>query len=426
MFIRRLFSKTVRDALAVHKHYRRLLAAQRDLLSLEAIGPVQLKLDELGAAIKEGHKGRMNLKAEELQFAAAEWLKPYPHPVWRENVEVFLVAVVVAMAIRTFVLQPFKIPTGSMQPTLYGVTSVPDFSRLDYWTANRAKIQAQLQEQIRLRDTLVIPTGWERVRQWFAGNSFLELVAKNDGELQAIDPPVRFLIFNLKQTLWIGGVAHTLWFPPDLGDAPPGVSALAIRAGLQVHTEFNPGRFFHQGDTVVKMCVRAGDHLFVDRVTYNFRPPQRGEIIVFATAGTEIADQNEFYVKRLAGLPGERVQIGDDRHLIINGRRLDATTPHFEKVYGFDPARPPAKSRYSGHVNGTVVQKYDLNPSLAPRFPDAWTVYTNAPGACLALGDNTCESQDSRTWGPVPAANITGRACFVYWPLTERFGWRNR
>ena len=426
MFIRRLFSKTVRDALAVHKHYRRLLAAQRDLLSLEAIGPVQMKLDELSAAIKEGHKGRMNLKAEELQFAAAEWLKPYPHAVWRENVEVFLVAVAVAMGIRTFVLQPFKIPTGSMQPTLYGVTSVPDFSRLDYWTANRAKIQAQLQEQIRLRDTLVIPTGWERVRQWFAGNSFLELVAKNDGELQAIDPPMRFLIFNLKQTLWIGGVAHTLWFPPDLGDAPPGVSALAIRAGLQVHTEFNPGRFFHQGDTVVKMCVRAGDHLFVDRVTYNFRPPQRGEIIVFATAGTEIADQNEFYVKRLAGLSGERVQIGDDRHLIINGRRLDATTPHFEKVYGFDPARPPAKSRYSGHVNGAVVQKYDLNPSLAPRFPDAWTVYTNAPGACLALGDNTCESQDSRTWGPVPAANITGRACFVYWPLTERFGWRNR
>ena len=114
MILRWFLSKTVREALTVHKHYRRLLAAQRDLLSPQAIAPVQLKLDELSAAIKEGHKGRINIKAEELQFAAEKWLKPYPHAAWRENVEVLLVALAVAMAIRTFFLQPFKIPTGSM------------------------------------------------------------------------------------------------------------------------------------------------------------------------------------------------------------------------------------------------------------------------------------------------------------------------
>ena len=403
------------------RSWKRLLAAQRDLLSAEAVAPVQLQLNELSAALQEGHSGRINIKAEELQFAANQWLKPYPHPVWRENVEVLLVALAVAMAIRTFILQPFKIPTGSMQPTLFGVTSTPDFSRIDFSQANRADLLAQISEQVRLRNALKFPTGWERCRQWFAGNSFIRVAAKNDGELQAIEPPVHFLVFNLKQTLWIGGVPHTLWFPPDYGEAP-----LAMRAGLLVRTTSSPGRFFHRGDEVVKMCVRSGDQLFVDRFTYNFRPPRRGEIIVFATAGTRIENQNEFYVKRLTVLPGEQVRIGDDRHLVINGRRLDRSTPHFEKVYGFDPAQPPAKSRYSGHVNGTVARKYGLYPNLAPRFPDARTVYTNQGGACLVMGDNTCDSSDSRTWGPVPANNITGKAFFVYWPLTDRFGWGNQ
>jgi len=406
----------------MRNHVCRLLCAQRDVLSPEAVGGVTFALNELAAAIADGaNSGRIRIKTEELEFAANRWLKPYPHAGWRENVEILLVAMSVAMSIRTFMVQPFKIPTGSMQPTLYGVTSVPDFSRIDYGQADQAKLQAQLREQRLLGRDLPIPTGWARCWQWFAGNTYLQVVAQNDGELQAIDPPKRFLIFNLKQTLWIGGVAHTLWFPPDYGE-----TTLAARAGLQVRSESGLGQYFHRGDDAVKMCVRAGDHLFVDRLTYNFRPPRRGEIIVFATAGTQVDKQDEFYIKRLTVLPGERVQIGDDRHLIINGRRLDATTPHFEKVYGFDPAQPPAKSRYSGHVNRATARKYGLFPGLAPLFPDGDYVYINAGDNYLVMGDNTCDSSDSRTWGPVPTENVTGKACFVYWPLTDRFGWGDK
>src|SRR5882724_9351276 len=229
-----LFSKAVREAVAMRKHVQRSLNAQRDLLKPEAIGAVLAKIAELNEAISQkANTGKIRIKAEELEFAANKWLKPYPNPLWRENVEVLLVALAVAMGIRTFFLQPFKIPTGSMQPTLYGVTSK---NLLD-------------------DKNFQIPTGIERIKEWFEGISYVHVVAQSDGELQKVEPPVKLLIFNIKQTIVIGGVAQTIWFPPDYGEAP-----LQMRAGLEA------GHIYHKGDEVVKMEVSAGDHLFVDRL----------------------------------------------------------------------------------------------------------------------------------------------------------------
>ena len=161
-------------------------------------------------------------------------------------------------------------------------------------------------------------------------------------------------------------------------------------------------------------------------LTYNFRKAERGEIIVFETRGIEGLPQDQFYIKRMVVKPRERVSIGDDRHLVINGLRLDASTPHFENVYGFNPATPPHESQFSGHVNGSVAQQFGLYPGLAPLFPDAQTVFNNDGDAYMVMGDNTCNSSDSRTWGTLPARNVIGKSCFVYWPLTSRFGWGNQ
>jgi signal peptidase I len=434
MILRWLFSTTVRNAVAMRKHVYRILSAQRDLMTPAAVQPVSGALLDLQKALDDrADNATLKKYMTTLEQVANKWLKPYPHASIRENVEVLLVALAVAMAIRTFFVQPFKIPTGSMQPTLFGVTSLPDFSpiydQIRTGLADKTKIQVEMAAQL---NSVTIPTGWwQRVKDWFHGISYVHVVAQNDGELQAVNPPIRFLIFNLKQTIVIGGVEHTIWFPPDYGDGQMGT--LVARAALFPRNDVFPGHYYHKGDDVVKIAVSAGDHLFVDRLTYNFRKPDRGDIIVFETAG--IAEDmrerwqikpDEFYIKRLVALPGEKVQIGNDRHLIVNGQRLDASTPHFENVYGFNPDKAPHDSEYSGHLNGTIAQEYNLNVGIVPLFPDAETVYNVPANSFMPMGDNTCSSLDSRFFGAVPENYAIGKSFFVYWPITKRFGIGNQ
>jgi signal peptidase I len=382
----------------MRKHVEKLLNHQRDILPALAVAGVTAAIVDIRQAVDAGaEKSELEKQMENLEKAANKWLKPYPNAAWRENVEVLLVALAVAMGIRTFFLQPFKIPTGSMQPTLFGVTSQPDYSHLP-----------------RIEALPEIPTGWQRVREWFEGVSYLHLVADQDGTLDQVNPPVRLAIFNLWQTVVFAGKTHIFWFPPDYGQP-----TLQHRAGLR------PGQTFRKGEDIIKLRVAAGDHLFVDRLTYNFRPPERGEIIVFATQGILQLPQDQFYIKRLVALGAEKVRIGDDRHLVINGTRLDASVPHFEKVYGFDPKQPPRDSQYSGHVNDTVVHEYypSFPGSLSPLFPDASSEFILEPRHYMVMGDNTMNSADSRSWGEFPADNVIGKGFFVYWPLTDRFGW---
>ena len=394
-------SKTVRQATAMQKHVWKLLQAQRDILSPPALAAMESALGALQEKIASGaDAGKLRLEMEQLEFAANQWLRPYPHAAWRENVEVLLVALAVAMGIRTFILQPFKIPTGSMQPTLWGVTSLPDYtSHYGPWMGGAA-------------EKLESPKGIRRLRAWLAGDSFVQVVAQTDGVLESVTPPVRFLIFNVLQRIRVGGVEHTIWFPPDFGGY-----TLDQRAGLRVGETT-----FHKGDDIVRMRVRCGDHLFVNRITYNFRHPTRGEIVVFETAGIEKLPQDQYYIKRLVGLGGETLQIGDDRHLRINGNRLDRNSnfPHFADVYSFNPNEPPRESHYSGHVNGVVAGRFGLG--LAPLFLDGEVSQTLAPNRYMVMGDNTLNSYDSRAWGSYPRSNVIGKSSFVYWPISSRFG----
>ncbi len=393
MNYRWFISKTIRQATEMHRQVRKHLSHQRDLLGPGAIDGLTTAMSSMESAIAScADKATLTRQMEELEKAANKWLKPYPNASIRENIEVFLVAIAVAVGIRTFFVQPFKIPTGSMQPTLFGVTFES------------------------LRSAEEIPGPVSRFFQfWIRGVSYAHEQAPADGPVTSVSRPTKFLLFNLKQEYVVGGVAKTLWFPEDRLFAEAGVT---------------PGKYYRKGEDIIPPTrIRSGDHLFVNRLTYNFRKPERGEIIVFATAGTAIPQQDQFYIKRLVALGGEQVSIGDDQHLVINGRRLDASTEHFENVYTFDPANPPEKglTGYFGHANDRTGKRL-LGPAqnLAQYFRDESTIYEVPEDSYLAFGDNTLNSSDSRSWGPVPQANVIGKSFFVYWPITSRFGWGHR
>ena len=406
-----LLSRAVRDATNLCKHVRKIVNEQRDLLSPQAIDNVSCAVGKIRNAIAlKADPEALRERMSNLEQTAAKWLKSYPHASVRENIEVVLVAVAVALGIRTFFLQPFKIPTGSMQPTLYGIMC----------------------EDLRDDPGVPIPSGGRRALDLvWSGVSYRHVVAEADGMLEEIEPVQQIFPFISRQSFRLGGKWHSVLFPvknlsPRRAGASPEEVFLLDYAGIR------PEHLYHKGDDIIKLKISNGDHLFVDRLTYNFRRPERGEILVFKTAGIRspftglpAMPQDQFYVKRMVAMGGERVQIGQDRHLVINHRRLEQTAPHFEFVYSFDPNQPARENRYSGHLNDKQAARYG-RPGLAPLFPDEKTEVTVRPNHYMVMGDNTMNSSDSRTWGDFSRTNVIGKYFFVYWPFSNRFGWAAR
>jgi signal peptidase I len=390
--LRWFLSRTIRHALQMRKHVWKLVSAQRDVLSPQAVGAMQGAMDSLRSTCREGDTKAVVAGMDELEKVANKWLKPYPFSAWRENVEVLLVAIAVAMGIRTFFLQPFKIPTGSMQPTLYGITSIPDL-----------KSQPPV-----LPSDFQIPNKVVRFFSfWLRGISYTHVVATADGSLRAVEKPKRFVLFNLWQRFQVGDEWYWVWFPTD---------DLLERTGLVMRFgEPNP-RVFKTGEDIMRIKVVSGDHLFVDRFTYNFRRPHRGDVVVFETKGIDEGQRqrwgvpgDQYYIKRLVALGGETVMINSSNRLVIDGKPLTSATHGFEKLYGsgrdaeLDPRFP-----YIGHL---PIERFQNGQE-----------FSVPKNSYLVMGDNTRNSLDSRYWGSVPRDDVIGKSFFVYWPFGSANG----
>jgi signal peptidase I len=175
----------------------------------------------------------------------------------------------------------------------------------------------------------------------------------------------------------------------------------------------NVGTTYRAGQAIAHGHVDTGDQVFVDKFTYNFRLPHRGDVFVFDTenintqrrADMDQRIHSEYYIKRLAGIPGDTLRI-DPPRLYINGKL--ATEPGFTRVMR-------AQDGYRGY-SGKL--SYDFQYLTTPT-----ETFTVPAESYFALGDNSFNSSDSRVWGRVPAENVVGRGLLVYWPFTRHWGW---
>ena len=314
---------------------------------------------------------RLEAVCEAAAAAAERLMPPRSFPKWRENLEVLVVAISMAMACRTYFIQPFKIPTGSMQPTLNGVTARP-------------------QEGKQWHDRFPL----NAVNLAVFGERYVEVKAKASGRLELLQG-----MQDDQYAYRIGSQIHLvrLSMRPDSPFIDPDHS-------MKLH--FNPGDHVEKGQVIASGRVRQGDHIFVNKVRYHFARPRRGEIIVFDTNYILNKDRigirpDTFYIKRLVGLPNETISIRD-RHLVADGTPVEEPFP-FQRLV--------TDTNYHGYVTrpGSLLNTEAAEIRLGP-------------AQFLPFGDNTYSSLDGRYFGPVTEKALVGPSFFVYWPFGAHWG----
>ena len=135
----------------------------------------------------------------------------------------------------------------------------------------------------------------------------------------------------------------------------------------------------------------TGEFLIVDRLTYDFEKPQRGQVVVFRYPG----DPSIYYIKRIIGLPGETVCLNDGQVSIST-----STPPACPGPLSLD--QPFVAADHASHDTGT---------------------YTLTASQYFVMGDNRAQSADSRLWGPLPANLIIGQPLLRLTPLSAISFW---
>ena len=346
------------------RHARKYLRYKHDKLSDADREQIVSEMQTLRESLRSRDREKIHGAAETLDKTLHKLTPVTWESHWRENCEVILVAIVIAVGIRSYFLQPFKIPTGSMQPTLNGIIGHPS-------TEPAPNILRQIVEFVLL------------------GRNYINVVSREDDQIFEIVPKKVAFFFTFsrlvceRQSFFVYAAPETL------------------------RQDFNvfPGRLFHRGEVIARGAIDTGDQVFVDKCSYNFVKPHNGDVFVFRTNGIPGIRPDPiagppFYIKRLAGLPGDQLRI-DPPFLYINGKK--AAGYGFERVMS---ARPP----YRGYAFGqTLLSKPDQK-------------YTVPRDGYFAMGDNSYNSYDSRYWGPVPLENLVGRGLFVYWPFFPHWG----
>lgn len=193
--------------------------------------------------------------------------------------------------------------------------------------------------------------------------------------------------------------------------------------------------FFVQAFKIPSASMRntllEGDNLFVNKMTYGFRLPfmkdklvefkpiKRGDVVIFKFPAENKQQINcgesqygRDFVKRVIGLPGEKVEVRN-KQIYINDELLP---PADYELYD-DHLRKEEKLKISQEGYQALWEARILEHTLGLYLRDYFGPVIVPNGQYLVIGDNRDFSCDSRFWGPVPKENIKGKAWFLHWPL---------
>lgn len=159
---------------------------------------------------------------------------------------------------------------------------------------------------------------------------------------------------------------------------------LAIALALGVRATVAEARFIPSGS--MRPGLELDDRLVVEKLSLHFRPPLRGDVVVFEAPAAAHLPPEEVLIKRVIGLPGDRIAVLNGR-ILVNGQALAENYLAEPIAYG-----PPAWPSI-GMPGGVVPAEH------------VWV-----------LGDNRNLSYDGHAWGPLPIDHLIGRAVFRFWP----------
>ena len=399
-------------------HYR------RDVLPAAEIAELQSRMGELRALLKErvgAEKLKLGIeRLEEILQRTGGAI--YPKSALVENVEFFLVAAIVILGIRTYFVQPFKIPTNSMWPTYNGMTSEVYGSRAAEPSAPAvaARLAAFGAWPHRLdapADGEVLVPIFGRERRGYVtcktvpGKSWLVIPTQvREYTLVVGNRPVSV---KLPMDFDFDWTVYDAFFSSEGPYSSEKLGAIIQRqdkahqiVSVTIDGEqlacIRTGKMVRAGERVLSFDELTGDQLFVDRLSYHFIRPNVGSGFVFRTGNIpNIAQRygDQYYIKRLVGTPGDQIEIKGPA-LYRNSQPITGSSAFAANAQRID--------RYTGYVAMGL---------LAPR-----ELVTVPKNSYLALGDNSSNSEDGRYWGFVPAKDVVGRPMFVYYPFTRHWG----
>ena len=381
-------------------HYRRDELAAKDLAEL------QQKRESLRSLVRErADASRLKLGVETLEGVLRKTGgKVYPKSTVQEYVEFFLVAAIVVIGVKAYFVQPFKIPTNSMWPSYNGMTPFVYKNPADA-PGSVAKIARFLAFGAQHKE-LIAPASGKITVPVFANSGGYLYFEKKPGRKWGIFPAtVREYVF------FVGDETVRLQVPEDFDfdwafREAFGVTAdqMAERAMRSRRGDYNYrlielDREATRGKAFLSFDILTGDCLFVDRISYHFISPKVGDGFVFRTGNIPGIGVDQYYIKRLVGVPGDKIEIRDPV-LYSNGKPITGAD-----AFIMNGRR---EGKYTGYRNiGSLSSGSEVDVSI---------------DGFLALGDNSSNSKDGRYWGLVPRKDVVGRPIFVYYPFTRHWG----